>query len=774
MRDQQVGEPTVPAPTEAPLPTHLPVVRATHGVSLQPAETERTDLGEAAGAQLVELKREREHSREDLHALVEELETSNEELQALNVELTTSNEELHRANEELQAVNEELQTVNIEYERKIDELKQLNHDVDDILRCTTVGMLLLDEELTIRHFTPAVGSFVNLLDRDLGRPIDHLATDFGGESFVDDVRAVLADRQPRERQLATGSGRHVLVRVAPYLSDSPWPTGAVVSFVDVSSLAEANLRTQKVLDSLPHQVAMLDRDGTLVMVNAAWQRFALSNGGDPALMGVGANYLDVCSAGSLPPESEGHRVRTQLANLLTGETEGFQLEYPCHSPDEQRWFLMHATRVGEVGAVISHTDISGRKLAELQLRELTQVDPLTGLLNRRGLDDVLAVEANRADRSSSPLTALLVDCDDFKAVNDSLGYAAGDTALVMLTRCLVQSLRPADRVARIGGDEFLVLLPDTRVVEASLVAERMRHAVAERPVETQFGTCALSVSVAVVPVDAARARLETLVVNARDALQQSKTLGKNRVTMAAPRGSANAQSEAGNIGDFIDNPAQIRVARQPIVRLRDGIVLGYEYFTRGPAGPLFSPLDFFRRASEDGLLVAVDLRCLRASLAAAADSQGWVHVNLYPATLRETAIENIVRLFPGGVSRRRYCVELSEQHLFGDPSFIREALTRLRESEVRLGIDDVGFGRTSLEGLVLLEPDVVKLDKRWVTGAARDRARLRTLKRFAEVARALGSIIVAEGIESDEDLNALLDLGVEVGQGYLWGEPQAE
>lgn len=728
--------------------------------------------GPEAGVQLVELTRELEHSRENLQALVEELETSNEELQALNEELTTSNEELHSTNEELQAVNEELQTVNAEYERKIEELRQLNHDIDNILRCTTIGTLLLDEQLAIRKFTPAATHFVSLLERDLGRPVEHLATQFGGSTFLEDVRAVLADGRPREHQMVTGGRQHVLVRVAPYLTDRPTPAGAVVSFVDVSSLAEANLRTQKVLDSLPHQVAMLDRDGTIVMVNASWTQFARLNGGADGPVAVGTNYLHVCGIERLPSECEGHRVRLQLQQLLSGEIERFELEYPCHSPDEQRWFVMHATRVGGVGAVVSHIDITSRKIAELQLRELTQVDPLTGLLNRRGLADVLAVEASRAERAAAPICALLVDCDDFKSINDTLGYAAGDVALVMLTRSLVQTLRPSDRVARIGGDEFLVLLPDTRLVEAALVAERVRHAVAEHPVETPQGKTSLSVSVSVVPVEPGAAQLEALVVAGRDALQESKMLGKNRVTLASRRGPGAAELEdPGHVGRLVHGAEVISVVRQPIVRLATGEVVGHELLARGPIGPLFYPQDFFRRASADGVLVALDLKCLRAALADAAGLQGWVHVNLYPATLRETPIEHILRLFPGGSARRRYCIELSEQQLFGDPSFIRDAVARLREASVRLAIDDVGFGRTSLEGLVLLEPDVAKLDRRWVGGAAHDRARLRTLKRLCEVARALGATIVAEGIESDDDLRALMDLGVELGQGFLWGNP---
>jgi EAL domain-containing protein (putative c-di-GMP-specific phosphodiesterase class I) len=170
-------------------------------------------------------------------------------------------------------------------------------------------------------------------------------------------------------------------------------------------------------------------------------------------------------------------------------------------------------------------------------------------------------------------------------------------------------------------------------------------------------------------------------------------------------------------------------------------------------------------------LPMLDLRCLRACISAAADLPGWRHANLYPSTLIETPVEQLLRLFPDRAPDQTYCIELSEQQLLGAPSALRDATSSLRRSGVRIAIDDVGFGRTSLEHLVLIEPEVVKIDRKWVAGIGHDRGRLRTLKRLVEVANALGAMVIAEGIEDAEEVAALLDLGVRYGQGFLLGRP---
>ena len=531
-------------------------------------------------------------------------------------------------------------------------------------------------------------------------------------------------------------------------------------------------RIQEVLDSMPQQVAMLDNSGVIVKVNAAWERFARQNGAwSLDRTGVGTSYFGVCDAKRLPPRSEGHEARIGLERLLAGEIDRFVLEYPCHSPAEQRWFLMHAVRIdGTGGAVVSHVDVTDRKLAELNLRELAMVDPLTGVLNRRGLSEILAAEANRARRSASPLTAIVIDCDDFREINDQHGHAVGDEALALLARRLTEVLRPSDRLARVGGDEFVVLLPDTRMVEAAVVGDRLRLAAAREEAANGDTPLRLTVSMAVANVDLDNARIDEILRSARTSLNESRHRGKSRMTLATSVPGPES-GRGSDVAALLDTRDSLQVFAQPIMHLATGRPVGHELLTRGPEGPFNLPEPMFRRAGEDGLLSVLDLRCLRECVAGGTRLEGWRHVNLYPATLVETPVHEILRLFPDHGQASSFCVELSEQQLLGAPSALREAVSALRRAGLRLGIDDVGFGRTSLEHLVLLEPEVVKIDRRWVAGVGRDRGRLQMLGRLIEVAHALGALVVAEGVEYADDATALLDLGAQFGQGYLWGKP---
>jgi two-component system, chemotaxis family, CheB/CheR fusion protein len=335
------------------------------------ANTGESTVAADAQQQIVDLQQELQYSRENLQATIEELETSNEELQATNEELVASNEELQSTNEELQSVNEELHTLNAEYQQKIDELMRLSNDINNLLLSTRLGIVFLDAELNITRFTPAITQVMNLMERDIGRPISHLAPRFDTDEFFGALRQVQATRQPTEREFKSPEGRVLLLRVAPYVAENGPMGGLVVTIVDVTVLKQAEIRLAQVLDALPQQVALIDHSGTITLVNRAWREFALQNGAhDDARTGVGANYLEVCDAGK-PNDEQLTLVRSQLRELLQGTRSELQIEYPCHSPSEERWFLMQAKAVqSELGGfVVSHTNITARKRLELALAQ---------------------------------------------------------------------------------------------------------------------------------------------------------------------------------------------------------------------------------------------------------------------------------------------------------------------------------------------------------------------------------------------------------------------
>ena len=317
-------------------------------------------VSDEAQQHFAELQRELHFVRESLQATIEELETSNEELRATNEELLASNEELQSTNEELQSVNEELNTVNVEHQEKIAELVQANADLDNLFNASPVGILFLDEQLQVRRFTPEMTQQFSLLPRDVGRPVEHITHQFKDFSLSEEVLRVQATAQIVERELTSRGGHRYLLRISPYLTATRHISGVVATFVDVTQLRDEQHERQSLqnlIDSISAQVAVLGTDGVIRFVNRSWSEFARQNRGDVMRLGPGADYLDACRD---VPE-----LRSDLEDVLHGRRAELAVEYPCHGPNEQRWFVMNATPLADgAGAVITHTNITARKRLE--------------------------------------------------------------------------------------------------------------------------------------------------------------------------------------------------------------------------------------------------------------------------------------------------------------------------------------------------------------------------------------------------------------------------
>lgn len=414
--------------------------------------------------------------------------------------------------------------------------------------------------------------------------------------------------------------------------------------------------------------------------------------------------------------------------------------------------------------------------ANAKLDALANVDNLTELLNRKGLEAALQNEFSRAQRGGWQLVAMLVDCDDFDRVNQTLGHAVGDVVLKEITTRLRETLRPTDHIARLGGDEFLVLLPDTRFAEGMLVAEKVRLAVAENPLRLASETIRVTASLGVMALPYEFCSIEEMISLARLAVRESKMLGKNRVSSGEKHKSLGADREVlTELTERLRRGDCFRAVSMPIFRLADETIVGHEILSRGPAGAFEMPDDLFRVSVEYNLLTIVDLRCLKTCLIHTVDPkfdrQARFHVNLFPSTIIDTPIERLMTLFPDNGKTANYCVEISEQQFIGDPVYLRGHVQALKDQGVKVAIDDVGFGRSSLESLIILEPDIVKIDRKYVSGISEDQVKARNLERLVRVVNALGSELVAEGIENKEELAILVDMGVVYGQGWYWGKP---
>ncbi|HHH27017.1 MAG TPA: EAL domain-containing protein [Polyangiaceae bacterium] len=420
-------------------------------------------------------------------------------------------------------------------------------------------------------------------------------------------------------------------------------------------------------------------------------------------------------------------------------------------------------------------EVDGRRMrllqqvadAQAELERLETVDHVTETLNRQGLEIVLQRSLAAARRAGGSVAACLIDCDDFVRVESHFGRGAGDRVLAGVARRIQQTLRRSDVIGRVGVDTFLLLLPRTRLAEAGLVAERARIAVSSEALQVEDGAVQASVSVGVVAVPWDTASLEEVVASAEIALADSKAAGKDQVSGA----DETLGAEMRDLVAELVRGESLRVLAQPIVSLVDDEVVAYEMLTRGREGIFEAPEQFLRMARDNGVLTAVDLQCLRACVVEAKHVGGGltVHVNLFPTTLLDSAIEELIALLDEPESPM--CVELSEEQFVGDPRKLLDRVGALRSAGIRVAIDDVGKGRGTLDSVMLLEPEVVKIDKDLIGGASRDVRKERLCRRLVTLAAALGSEVVAEGVETEADLNLVRELEVPLGQGFLWARP---
>lgn len=290
---------------------------------------------------------------------------------------------------------------------------------------------------------------------------------------------------------------------------------------------------REVLDSLGEQIAVLDDAGVIVFVNRAWADFGAANGLPADYAMLGACYLDKCRGDAVARKAE-RGIRRLLA---APEAPPFTLEYPCHAPDVQRWFVLRAKVFvceGRRFVVIAHHDITLRKRAEDELAQLSFHDGLTGLFNRRYFGRFLAQEWRRCQRKTLPLSVLALDLDHFKAINDRFGHPTGDACLREVAAIIARyARRPGDAAVRLGGEEFCMVLADTPGERAYALAERLRSEIAAQVWQPGL---VLTVSIGVASVVPAAGVSSHALLGAADAaLYRAKASGRNCVFASAPR-----------------------------------------------------------------------------------------------------------------------------------------------------------------------------------------------------------------------------------------------
>ena len=399
------------------------------------------------------------------------------------------------------------------------------------------------------------------------------------------------------------------------------------------------------------------------------------------------------------------------------------------------------------------------------LREEAKTDGLTGLLNHRGSQERL--RAALAGSDGGPVSVVVLDLDHFKRVNDRYGHAEGDRVLADAGRLLGSVVRETDAVGRLGGEEFVLVLPGMEAAEAREVAERARAAVSDIRVGGKPLEC--SAGVASHPDDAVGAA--ELLAAADAALYAAKDGGRRQTRRyrahLARRPLPGEERE--EVEALLGTPGGIVPFFQPVLELATGRVSGYEALARMQTTPPRPPDEWFAQAHRAGLGAELEAAAVLAALAAPGRPAGtFLAVNVSPRALVSAPV---LEVLPEDLSS--VVVELTEHDLFGADDALHRRLAELRSRGARVALDDAGSGYAGLQQLIRVAPDILKLDRSLVHGAHADPAKQALLEALISFASSTGSVVCGEGIEELADLRVLADLDATYAQGYALARPAA-
>ncbi len=432
---------------------------------------------------------------------------------------------------------------------------------------------------------------------------------------------------------------------------------------------------------------------------------------------------------------------------------------------------------GIEGVVVTLRDVHERKSLEDRITHLAFYDPLTGLANRALLSDRLAHSLAWARREGRSLSLLYLDLDHFQAVNDGLGHGAGDHVLAEVARRLESSLRTTDTVARLAGDEFAVLLEDTADAgSATLVASRLLEAL-RVPFALEGGETSLSASIGIAMSHGGSEGADEILRNADVALFEAKQAGRNRSLVFEPGQHAAVLERLLTETDLrrAVERAELLLLYQPIVSLRSGAVVGAEALLRWqhPRRGRLGPGEFVALAEDRNLIVPIGRWVLAEACRRASAWTGpvYVSVNLSGRQLQDPGFVGDVRaaLEATGLPASRLVLEITESFPLLETRAIVGRLYELKALGVRLAIDDFGTGYSSLSYLQTLPMAVLKIDRAFV--AANNARAAPVLRGIVELGKAMGLGLVAEGIETTDQVARLRTLGCEHGQGFLFARP---
>lgn len=630
------------------------------------------------------------------------------------------------------------------------------------------------------HITAISEKVRAILGRDFLRlPLSNLT-----EAVFDDAQQA-AVASVWERVLAAGSARMTLqvgsttwIDVsAKHMLDTEGQPILVVArdvtddVVAQTLLAASEHRWRVAFDHSPIGGALTDDTGRILVANEMLGR----------MLGKSDHQMTKHEVTDLFVTDGGGAWGDFWSKVLSQSGENVVADYMLRTSDgSQLWGRITAAALGTDRVVLQVEDITSRRDAELELADRALHDGLTGAPNRFMTRQWLASALE--DHPGGRVGILYCDVDRFKLVNDSLGHAAGDDLLVHVADRMRAPLRPEDLLGRVGGDEFVIVIEDVdSPADLERIAQRLLESL-EEPFELGGHQHAVSISlggaIGTYPDTA-----DEVLIRADMALLRAKRLGRSRyvpfdpaVDRVATR--ADLQLEADLRLSLDAN--ELRAHYQPIVDLADLSVVGHEALVRWehPSHGLLSPAGFLELAESSGLIRPLGWWMLSRACTDLTSPGGlpagtWVAVNASPSQLTRTGVvADVTRaLEASGLPPEQLHLEVTETALITASATLSSELRQLSDLGVKIALDDFGTGYSSLALLRSFPVDVVKIDMSFVAPLLTDRSARAIVKAVLGLSQDLGMKTVAEGIETQEQLAVLRDMGCSHGQGYLFGRP---
>ena len=546
-----------------------------------------------------------------------------------------------------------------------------------------------------------------------------------------------------------------------------------------SRLREMHERFETAFSSAPIGMALVDTAGGWLQVNDALCR----------MTGHSAAELKVTTLRQLTHPDDVDLGVEALRELTDASISSSQLEQRVkHAFGHYIWLLLTISLVRDDGGaplyLIYHLqDISERKALDTHLAYLVDHDFLTGLYNRRRFEEELRQHADQVARYGLSGALLVIDMDNFKDVNDTLGHKAGDDLLKGIVGLLRQRIRKTDVLARLGGDEFGLLLPQADAAEAQILAAELVNALRRHVVSLGESEVHVSVSIGAAMFDGL-SEAEVLAY-ADSALYEAKEGGRNRFSLYDPT-RARRPRESARIGEAVRIRTALAENRfflccQPIVDLAADEVSRYELLLRlredGRREPLV-PASFLYSAERFGLIQEIDTWVVRRAIAhleeaARARRDLVLHVNLSGKSIGDTMLLPVIEssLTETGVDPSRLVFEVTETAAIANIDYAKAFAERVRGLGCQLALDDFGTGFGTFFYLKNLPFDYLKIDGDYIRDLASSRMDRLVVEGLVTIAQGMGKRTVAEFVSGEAVESLLRGMGVDYGQGFHFGEP---